>query len=152
MLDVFSSWVYIALVLGAAVLLAARGFAGDDRRAPWLALAAGAAMWAVGELIYEIAYSDAPDLAPYPSVADAFWLGAYVAVGAGIVLVLRARLRRAFHADDVARRGDRRDDDRRADGDARVRPRARRHRRRYGSRWRPTSPIRSPTSACSRSS
>ncbi|HYH89298.1 MAG TPA: diguanylate cyclase [Solirubrobacteraceae bacterium] len=97
LLDVFSTWVYIALVLGAAVLLALRGFARDDRRAPWLALALGAAMWAIGELIYELAYSEAPELAPYPSVADAFWLGSYVAVGTGIVLVLRSRLRRAFH-------------------------------------------------------
>src|SRR5512132_1061822 len=97
-LDFFSSWVCIALVLGAAALLAMRGFASDDRRAPWLALSLGAAMWAVGEIIYELAYSEAPELAPYPSIADAFWLGAYFAVGTGIVLVLRSRLRRAFHA------------------------------------------------------
>jgi two-component system cell cycle response regulator len=97
-LDVFSSWVYIALVLGAAALLAARAFTRGARRAPWLALALGAAMWAIGELIYELAYSQAPDLAPYPSVADAFWLGSYLAVGTGIVLVLRARFRRASHA------------------------------------------------------
>ena len=55
-------------------------------------------MYAIGELIYELAYSEAPDLAPYPSVADAFWLGSYLAVGTGIVLVLRSRLQRAFHA------------------------------------------------------
>ena len=97
-LDFFSSWVCIGLVLGAAALLALRGFASDDRRAPWLVLSLGAAMWAIGELIYEIAYSDAPELAPYPSIADAFWLGSYFAVGTGIVLVLRSRLRRAFHA------------------------------------------------------
>ena len=97
-LDFFSSWVCIGLVLGAAALLALRGFASDDRRAPWLFLSLGAAMWAVGELIYEIAYSEAPELAPYPSIADAFWLGSYFAVGTGIVLVLRSRLRRAFHA------------------------------------------------------
>jgi diguanylate cyclase (GGDEF)-like protein len=97
-LDFFSSWVCIGLVLGAAALLALRGFASDDRRAPWLFLSLGAAMWAGGELIYEIAYSDAPELAPYPSIADAFWLGSYFAVGTGIVLVLRSRLRRAFHA------------------------------------------------------
>ena len=97
-LDFFSSWVCIGLVLGAAALLAVRGFASDDRRAPWLFLSLGAAMWAVGELIYEIAYSEAPELAPYPSIADAFWLGSYFAVGIGIVLVLRSRLRRAFHA------------------------------------------------------
>jgi diguanylate cyclase (GGDEF)-like protein len=97
-LDVFSSWVYIGLGLGAAVLLALRGFTSDDRRGPWLALSIGAAMYAIGELIYELAYSEAPDLAPYPSICDAFWLGSYLAVGTGIVLVLRARLRRAFHA------------------------------------------------------
>jgi two-component system cell cycle response regulator len=97
-LDFFSSWVYIALGLGAALLLALRGFAMDDRRAPWLALAIGAAMYATGELIFELAYSEAPELAPYPSIADAFWLGSYFAVGTGIVLVLRSRLRRAFHA------------------------------------------------------
>jgi diguanylate cyclase (GGDEF)-like protein len=97
-LDFFSSWVCIGLVLGAAALLALRGFASDDRRAPWLFLSLGAAMWAIGELIYEIAYSEAPELAPYPSIADAFWLGSYFAVGTGIVLVLRSRLRRAFHA------------------------------------------------------
>src|SRR5215217_2167682 len=98
LLDAFSTWVYIALVLGAAAMLALRGFTGEARRAPWLALAAGAALWAAGEIVYELAYSQAPEVAPYPSVADALWLGAYVAAGAGIVLVLRARLRRAFHA------------------------------------------------------
>jgi two-component system, cell cycle response regulator len=97
LLDAFSTWVYIALVLGAAALLALRAFTGEERRAPWLALAASATLWAAGELVYETAYSEAPDLAPYPSVADALWLGAYLAAGAGIVLVLRARLRRAFH-------------------------------------------------------
>jgi two-component system, cell cycle response regulator len=97
-LEFFSSWVYIGLLLGAAVLLAVRGFTSDDRRAPWLAMAIGAAMYATGELIYQLAYADAPELAPYPSIADAFWLGSYLAVGTGIVLVLRARLRRAFHA------------------------------------------------------
>jgi two-component system, cell cycle response regulator len=98
LLDVFSSWVYIGLGLGASVLLALRGFTSDDRRGAWLALSVGAGMYAIGELIYELAYSDAPELAPYPSVADAFWLGSYLAVGTGIVLVLRARLHRAFHA------------------------------------------------------
>src|SRR3954447_11392984 len=97
-LDFFSSWVCIALVLGAAGLLAVRGFASDDRRAPWLCLSLGAVMWGIGELIYEIRSSEAPELASYPSIADAFWLGSYFAVGAGIVLVLRSRPRRAFQA------------------------------------------------------
>ena len=49
-LDFFSSWVCIGLVLGAAALLALRGFASDDRRAPWLFLSLGAAMWAASWL------------------------------------------------------------------------------------------------------
>src|SRR5215210_7761916 len=69
LLDAFSTWVFIALVLGAAALLALRAFMGGARRAAWLALAAGAALYAAGELLYEVAYSDAPDLAPYPSPA-----------------------------------------------------------------------------------
>ena len=79
---------------------AARAARVHQRRPPRAVarLSVGAAMWAIGELIYEIAYSEAPELAPYPSIADAFWLGSYFAVGIGIVLVLRSRLRRAFHA------------------------------------------------------
>src|SRR4051812_17990893 len=60
LLDVFSSWVFIAIVLGAAALLGLRAFTGHARRGPWLALAAGAALYAAGELVYEIAYSHAP--------------------------------------------------------------------------------------------
>src|SRR3954447_18745055 len=107
LLDVFSSWAAIALVLGAATMLALRAFTGDARRGPWLALAAAAALWVAGELVHEGFYAAAPDRAPYPSVADAGRLarpraaggprGAYVAAGIGVVLVLRARLRRAFH-------------------------------------------------------
>jgi two-component system, cell cycle response regulator len=97
LLAAFSDWVSIGLVLGAAGLLAVRGLTADGGRAPWFALAAAAGLWAAGELIYQIAYADAPDVAPYPSIADAGWLGAYIAAAVGVVLVLRARLRRAFH-------------------------------------------------------
>ena len=151
LLDPFSTWVYIALVLGAAVLLALRAL---RRRRPPGAVArarAGAALWAAGELVYELAYSEAPELAPYPSVADAFWLGSYLAVGPGIVLVLRSRLRRAFHATMwldaaigattiAALTATLAFDPVLADTAG------------YGWRSPPTSPIRSPTSACSRSS
>src|SRR3954462_7326367 len=64
LLDFFSGWAAIVLRLGAAGMLALRAFMGDGRRAPWLALAAAAGLWAGGELVYQIAYADAPDLAP----------------------------------------------------------------------------------------
>jgi two-component system, cell cycle response regulator len=92
----FSTWVYIALVLGAAAMLAVRALVGEGRRAPWLALAASPALWAGGEVIWTLAYEDAPELAPYPSWADLLWLGAYVAAGLGLHLLMRTRLRAAF--------------------------------------------------------
>jgi two-component system cell cycle response regulator len=97
LLDLFSTWVYVVLLLGAAALLALRAVAGPERRAPWLALAASPALWAAGEIVWELAYENA-EAPPYPSWADTLWMLAYVAAGVGIVLVLRARLRRAFHA------------------------------------------------------
>ena len=152
LLDVFSTWVYIALVLGAAVLLALRGF--TARRPPRAVARARGRRRDVGDrradLRARLLRGARPRALP---------------VGRRRVLARllrrgrhrhRARAARAAAArvprDDVARRRDRRDDDRRAGGDARVRPRAHRHRAATRSRSRPTSPIRSPTSACSRSS
>ena len=85
-------------------------------------------------------------------MADAFWLGSYLAVGTGIVLVLRARLRRAFHATmwldaaigatAIAALAATVAFDPVLADTAGLR----------AGRSRPTSPIRSPTSACWRSS
>ena len=93
--EFFSTWVYIALGLGSAGLLGVRALFAEVR-APWLALAASPLLWAAGETIWLVAYEDAPELAPYPSVADALWLGAYIAAGLGLVLLMRTRLRGAF--------------------------------------------------------
>src|SRR3954469_14295648 len=60
LLDVFSSWFFIALVLGAAALLGLRAFTGQGRRGPWLALAARAPPFAGGARGYAIAHSGAP--------------------------------------------------------------------------------------------
>ena len=129
LLDAFSSWVAIALVLGAAGLLAARGFAGR-RRARAVARVRGR-RGAVGrrraDLRDRILRGPGPRALP---VRGRRVLARRLCRDGG-----RHRARAAgapaagVPPDDVARRGDRRDDDRRADGDDRLRPRARRHRR-----------------------
>ncbi len=96
--DVFSTWVYIALGLGAAGLLSVRALVGEDCRAAWLVVAASPALWALGEAVWALWYQAAPEQAPYPSWADALWLGAYVAAGWGLVMLMRARLRESFRA------------------------------------------------------
>jgi diguanylate cyclase (GGDEF)-like protein len=93
--DVFGVWVYIGLLVAAAGLCLARAFAVPGERLPWLALAAAPGLWAAGELLWELVLSNQEELS-YPSTADALWLGSYVAATAGIVALVRARLRQAF--------------------------------------------------------
>src|SRR5581483_3440892 len=50
---------------------------------------AGVASWAIAELIFDFAYGGDP---PYPSVADAFYIGFYPACYVGLMLLVRSRL------------------------------------------------------------
>ncbi|WP_432979418.1 putative bifunctional diguanylate cyclase/phosphodiesterase [Dactylosporangium sp. CA-233914] len=55
----------------------------------WYLLAAGLAAWALGDVTYGIYYHQNGTV-PYPSVADVFYLGAYVPLGIGLGRLLRA--------------------------------------------------------------
>ena len=61
-------------------------------RAAWLALGAAPAAWVGGEIVWNtwLADDEAP---PYPSAADALWLGSYVLAAVGIGLLIGALLR-----------------------------------------------------------
>src|SRR6266508_465080 len=85
----FAKWLYNALILlglSACVIRAARA---QVERAAWVALSIGVGAWAVAELIFDFVYDGSP---PFPSVADAFYLGFYPACYVGLLLLLRARL------------------------------------------------------------
>jgi signal transduction histidine kinase len=56
----------------------------------WLLIAAGIALWAVGDLIWG-AYTML-DRDPFPSVADAFYLLGYPSLAAGLLIMTRRRL------------------------------------------------------------
>ena len=88
---VFDNWVYYGVLLGAAGACIARGFHGDAPRAPWLALGIAITAWATGDLYWVFFLRDEASI-PFPSVADAFYLGFYPPAYVSVVLLLRARL------------------------------------------------------------
>ena len=61
-----------------------------ERRALWYWFAAGLAVWVLGDVTYGIYFHETGSV-PYPSVADAFYLGAYPPLAVGIWLLLRAQ-------------------------------------------------------------
>jgi diguanylate cyclase (GGDEF)-like protein len=85
--------IYDAILLGAALLCGIRAFARREERVAWALLAVGLAVYAGGNLYWSLALADLEE-APYPSVADALWLGAYLFFYVGIVLLARARMPR----------------------------------------------------------
>jgi hypothetical protein len=86
-------WLYNALELAAIGLCAARVLARRRNRAAWLAISAGMALFATGDMYYTLVWREA-EVVPIPSLADAFYLAFYPAVYIGIGLLLRSRIGR----------------------------------------------------------
>ena len=87
------TWLYDAVLVASAGLVAARAWARRRRRAAWSLLAVAAALWAAGDLYWTIVVRTRPD-EPFPTPADALWLAFYPAAALGVVLLLRSeRLR-----------------------------------------------------------
>ncbi len=87
--DFFNRYLYNALILLAVFACARRAAARGRERSAWIAFSVAAALWAVGELLYDFGYSGNP---PFPSVADAFYLGFYPACYVGVMLLVRSRV------------------------------------------------------------
>jgi diguanylate cyclase (GGDEF)-like protein len=63
-----------------------------QRPAAWFWVAAGELSWVVGDTLYSW-FEDVRGVSPFPSVADAFYLCAYVLIFVGLVVLIRARRR-----------------------------------------------------------
>ena len=83
---------YQAVMVGAAALCAARAACVAAERAAWLMLALGMGVWAGADLTFNALYGmdGAP---PFPGLTDAMYIGSYLSLYAGVVLLLAARLR-----------------------------------------------------------
>ena len=95
---VFDSFLYPALNISAAALVFVRAFRVRPERWPCLLIGAGIASSAAGDVVYALWVPEGQ----VPSVADPLYLAFYPLVYAGIVLLMRERLKRvptAFRLD-----------------------------------------------------
>lgn len=80
-----------AVFFGAAVLCLMRSRSVDSDRFAWTAFALALAMWGSADMYFAGVLSER-DVVPYPSFADALWLGFYVPAYAAIASFLRRRV------------------------------------------------------------
>jgi len=88
-LDSFANtWMYDGLMVFACVIAGSHAYLVEQERAAWTVITAALASWTFGEIYLAVV---APE--GYPSLADAGFIGFYVLLYVGIVLLLRSRAR-----------------------------------------------------------
>ena len=85
-------WLSAALVLAGGVSALARVALVREDRLAWSLIGVGALSWAGGDIYWWRVLSHL-DVVPYPSAADALYLAFYPLLYAGILMLLRARVR-----------------------------------------------------------
>ncbi|HEY2636842.1 MAG TPA: diguanylate cyclase, partial [Solirubrobacteraceae bacterium] len=90
--DAFYNWVYTGIELGAILLLALRVTRRGPSRLAWACITIALATWAAGDLLWTV-WLDYVSSPPFPSVADAVYFASYPFMYAGILLLIRTRLR-----------------------------------------------------------
>jgi len=86
----FSNWIYDAVGIAAGVTCVLRGLTARERRA-WIWIGAGVLSWTAGDIYWTVALETVKS-PPYPSLADAGYLGFYPPVFVGIGLLVRDRV------------------------------------------------------------
>jgi diguanylate cyclase (GGDEF)-like protein len=90
--EAIASWVYTGVMwVGSAACVLAAAVRRRERGA-WALIGLGLLFWAGGDLVWTL-WLNALDNPPYPSVADGLYLGSYIAIYSGLLVLLRARLR-----------------------------------------------------------
>lgn len=90
----FDDDIYNALMLGATLVVIARGLLVKDQRAAWLTMGAGMLSWSVGELYYSLFLEGTgAEAGGSVSPADAFFLTMYPCFYVGLGLLVKDHLR-----------------------------------------------------------
>lgn len=85
------------VLVGATALCLGRAWRRRQDRRAWLAFGCGLAIWTVGSTLWHGLYGLGRD-APYPSISDVLWLAWYPITGVGIVVLVRAHIKKfEFH-------------------------------------------------------
>ncbi len=83
--------VYLGVAaVGAAMSVAGAVFAAPARRRIWVAVAAGQCLYLCGDVLW-VVFEYVLHIAPYPSLADASYLGKYAACCVGLAWLVRGR-------------------------------------------------------------
>src|SRR5687767_6433667 len=89
----FNEWLYDGVIVAAALACLLRGILVREERIPWLVIAAGVWMWALGDVYWNFKLAKLDEI-PYPSLADLFYVVGYLPLYVGIAMLTRARLAR----------------------------------------------------------
>jgi two-component system, cell cycle response regulator len=84
----FNTWVYDGLMVFACVIAGSHAYLVQQDRGAWTVITLALTLWTFGEIYWAIVKPD-----EYPSPSDAGYIGFYVLLYAGIVLLLRSRAR-----------------------------------------------------------
>jgi two-component system cell cycle response regulator len=90
--NLVENWLYSGLEFVAVALCAWRAAALRAHRAGWTLIAVGLLLWAAGDLAWTLLFNTTAD-PPFPNVCDLFYFSAYSVLYAGLVVLLRARVR-----------------------------------------------------------
>ena len=89
----FTYWLYDGVGEVAALTCLIRGLRHKEDRLAWILIGIGVAAWTVGDLYYTWVLQSTPSAQqPYPSYADAGYLGFYPPVFVGLALLVRSRV------------------------------------------------------------
>jgi two-component system, cell cycle response regulator len=82
---------YNGVLVGSAVLCFLRVAVRRNERMAWTMMGVALTLYATGNIYWQLALADV-DTAPYPSLADACWLGVCPSFYVGVVLLVRERM------------------------------------------------------------
>ena len=88
--NVFANWLYDGVGVAAACACFARGLRAGERAA-WLLIGLGVLAWTAGDIYWTVALQTVAD-PPFPSLADAGYLGLYLPAFVGLGLLIRVRV------------------------------------------------------------
>ncbi len=91
----FDDWLYSAIGVSGALLVLVRAALVRQERLAWALIGLAVLSWASADIVWWQVFS-ATDEIPYPSIADGLYLLFFPLVYVGLIVLLRARVRR-FH-------------------------------------------------------
>ena len=91
--EILGRWAYNVVLLGASVLVLARGRSAERLRGGWTLLGAAMLVWSLGNVYYTAELWDAETI-PVPSPSDVFWIAFYPMTFVAVAILLRGRIGR----------------------------------------------------------